>query len=218
MRAGSTRAVGASRRAARSCTRAPAPRRSAGTTRRRDGHQPGARPQRADRRQVRRARLAARAGDDQHVAEVALVRVGGARPARARASAPRVSSSTRGPSTSSMHLRRNADVGDDDVAGPRLGRRQHQRQLRRAERHGERGLRCDSPIGSWRVGRQAARQIDRDDGNPRRVHVGDDRLEQSRRAARSARCRRSRRRSGRSRRDLREVQLPLPARRPPRRP
>ena len=44
--------------------------------RRRDGDEAGARPQRADRRQVRRAGLAARAGDDQHAAVVALVAVG----------------------------------------------------------------------------------------------------------------------------------------------
>ena len=52
-----------------------------------------------------------------------------------------------------------------------------------------------SPISSWRVGRHARRQVDRDDRQARRVHVGDDRLEHALAAASSARCRRSRRRS-----------------------
>ena len=47
--------------------------------RRRDGDEAGARPQRADRREMRGAGLAARAGDDQHAAVVALVAVGRAR-------------------------------------------------------------------------------------------------------------------------------------------
>jgi hypothetical protein len=45
------------------------------------------------------------------------------------------------------HLAGNADVGDDDVAGARLGRRQHQRQLRRASVT-VRPASIDGPIGS----------------------------------------------------------------------
>ena len=56
-------------------------------SRRRDGHQPGARPQRAERRQVRGAGPADRAGDDQHAAEISLVRLRRRAPAPARASA-----------------------------------------------------------------------------------------------------------------------------------
>ena len=62
-------------------------------SRRRDRHQPGARPQRAERRQMGRAGLPHRARDDQHAAEVPLVRLGrrgpGGCPASARASAVR---------------------------------------------------------------------------------------------------------------------------------
>ena len=60
------------------------------------------------------------------------------------------------------HLDRNADVGDDDVAGARFGRRQHERKLGRAERDGGIGFdRCADGLGG--VSRQAGWQIDRDD-------------------------------------------------------
>ena len=63
-----------SRRAPRSCTRAPSPRRRARHDRGRgDRHQPGARPQRADAARCAAPVLPTRAGDDQHAAVVALV-------------------------------------------------------------------------------------------------------------------------------------------------
>ena len=110
--------------------------------------------------------------------------VSGARGVTSARIAIRVSSSTRGPSSASKTTRRDADVGDDDVAGARFGRRQHERQLRRAERDGERPPRSTSPIGSWRVGGQARRQVDRHDRDAGRVDVGDHGLDQARRAAR----------------------------------
>ena len=74
-----------------------------------------------------------------------------------------------------MHLRRNADVGDDDVARLRLAWRQHERKLRRRQRHRHRGANALADrLGV--IGRQAARQIDGDDRNARGVDVGGDRF------------------------------------------
>ena len=113
------------------------------------------------RGQMRGAGLAARSGDDQDAAEVALVRVGGARLDRAS----RICSVRQ-----QLDPRAVEAVDDacgmpmsaiDEVAREGLRRRQHQRQLRRAERHRHRRVDRRSPITSRRVGRQPARQIDR---------------------------------------------------------
>ena len=67
----------------------------------------------------------------------------------------------RGPSIAIEHVVGDADVGDDDVARLHLGRRQHERQLGRAERDRHR---CLDGIANEvrRVGRHARRQIDGD--------------------------------------------------------
>ena len=103
--------------------------------RRRDRDEPGARPKRADGRQVRGARLAARAGDDEHAAVVALVTVGHARRDELAHAAARQQRDAR-PLEALDDVRRNADVGDDDVAGARFAGREDQRQLGGAERDG----------------------------------------------------------------------------------
>ena len=90
-------------------------------------------------RQVRRAGLSARAGDDQHVAVVALVAV--RRPRRDQLAHRRSRQQLDARAVERLDdAGGNADVGDHDVAGPVLGRRQHERQLRRAERDGQRRL------------------------------------------------------------------------------
>ena len=100
--------------------------------------------------------LSERAGDDQHAAVVALVAVG-----RARG----VTSSRIALARQQLDARaverlddrgRDADVGDDDVAGARLGRRQDERQLRRRER--DRHARLD------RVAIGSCESADRPDG------------------------------------------------------
>ncbi len=70
---------------------------------------------------------------------------------------------------------RDADVRDDQRAGQRLTRRQHERQLRRGERHRHRRVH-GRPDRLRRVRRQPARQVDRHDRRRRRVQVVDDRL------------------------------------------
>ena len=77
------------------------------------------------------------------------------------------------------HFVRDADIRDYDVAGAHLRRRQHQRKFRRRQRDGERGVdgRADR---IRRVGRQAGGQVDRHHRDVGRVHVGNDRLDQSR--------------------------------------
>ena len=116
---------------------------------------------RADGRQVRRPRLAARSGDDEHAAEIALVALGRARRHELAHRAPRQQVDARAVEALE-HLGGNADVGDDDVAGARFGRRKHERKLGRAERDGGIGFdRFADRIGG--VGREAGRQIDRDD-------------------------------------------------------
>ena len=71
---------------------APSPPHRLARPRRGDGDEPRARLERAHRRQVRRAGLAGRAGHNQHMAVVALVRVGGARLDQRRDIGSRVSS------------------------------------------------------------------------------------------------------------------------------
>ncbi len=104
------------------------------------------------------------------------------------------------------HLVGDPDVRDDDVACLHLGRRQHQRQLRRAERNGDCGLdRVADQIR--RISRHAGRQVHGDDGNARAVDVCDDRLEHplERRLEAGAEDRVD---DQVARRDLREVQFP----------
>jgi hypothetical protein len=70
---------------------------------------------------------------------------------------------------------RNADVGNDDIAGVLFTGRKNERQLGRRERNRHR--RVDAVTDDVRgIGGQPARQIDRHDGDRRRVHIGDDRL------------------------------------------
>ena len=77
-----------------------------------------------------------------------------------------------------QHVRRDADIRNHHVAGVRLARRQHERQLGRRQRHRHRGV--DAVADQvWRVGGHAARQVDRDNRDPRRVDVGDDGLHHS---------------------------------------
>ena len=161
-------------------------------SRRRDRDEARARSQRAERRQVRGAASADRSGDDQHAAEVSFVRVGRARGSQLAHALARQQLEIR-----TIELvddrGRDADVGDHEVAGVGVGRRQDERQLRRRQRDGHRRL-DGLPVELVRVGRQAGRQIDRDDWNAEAVDVGDDGLEQSRERRREIRCRRSRRR------------------------
>ncbi len=69
-----------------------------------------------------------------------------------------------GPSMSSHDRQRDADVGDHQVAAVRVGRRQHEGDLRRGERHRHRRL-DGLPLDLVAVGRQPGRQVDRDDRN-----------------------------------------------------
>ena len=122
----------------------------------------------------RRAGLAARAGDHQHAAEVALVGVDGARLDEAAHAVAGEQLEAR-PVEPVDDAGRDADVGDDDLAGLLFRRRQHQRQLRRAERDGDR--RFDGVADQVRgVGRHARGQVDGDDRDAGAVEVGDDRL------------------------------------------
>ena len=180
---------------------------------------PGARPQRADGRQVRGAGLAARARR---------------RRARGR-SRPCARRRARGGTSGAHALARqqldarpverlddvggNADVGDDEVAGQQSSAGgSTSGSFGAAERDGERRLdaRADRPRACRPTGRSAGRRPR--PGCRMRVDVGDDRLEQARQRRLQARCRRARRRSASQPRDLRRVQLPLPARRRSRRP
>ena len=79
--------------------------------------------------------LPERAGDDQHAAEVALVRIGGARRHQLAHPLARQQLEVRALELVD-HRRRDADVGDHQVAGVRVGGRKHQRQssARRASR------------------------------------------------------------------------------------
>ena len=78
---------------------------------------------------MRRAGLAARSGDDQHVSVIALVAV---RCARRDELAHRAAGQQLDARALERldHLAGNTDVGNDDVAGAGFGGRQHQRQLR----------------------------------------------------------------------------------------
>ena len=73
---------------------------------------------------------------------------------------------------------RDADVGNDHLAGVGFARRQHEWQLRRGKRDRER--RVDAVADQMRrVCGQTAWQIDRHDRDLRRVHVSDDGLDHS---------------------------------------
>ena len=76
------------------------------------------------------------------------------------------------------HRRRDADVGDHEIAAVGVGGRQDQRNLRRRQRHRHRRL-DRLPVELVRVRRHAGRQIDGDDRHAEPVDVGDDRLEQA---------------------------------------
>ena len=68
--------------------------------------------------------------------------------------------------------RGNADVGNYEVTHAGFPWGQHQRELRRRQRDGQRRLNgfSDDFVG---VGRQAARQIDGDDGDTGPIEIGD---------------------------------------------
>ena len=102
---------------------------------------------------------------------------------------------------------RDADVGDDEIARVRIGRRKDERNLRRRQR--DRHRRVDGwSIERRRVGRHACRQIDRDDWSAEAVEIGDDGLEESR--ERSAKAGTEDRVDHElALRELAEVQLPL---------
>ena len=149
--------------------------------RRADRDQTRPRSKRRRRGQACRSGLPARAGDDQHAAVVALVRIGG----------PRLDERAHAVSGEPFHPRAgdgldhrtwDADFGDDQMACQRLSGGKHQRQLGRRERHGQAG-----PYGRSgnfvTIGRQAAGQVDRHDGRRRAVQVGDHGLDPARERA-----------------------------------
>ena len=139
--------------------------------RRRDGHEAGARAQGAHGGQMCGAGLAARAGNHEHAAVVALVAVGRSRRNQLAHRGAREQVDARAVEPLE-DVAGDADVGDDDVAGARFRGRQDERELRRGERDGQAGLdRVADRVA--RVGRQPRGQIDGDDRNARRVHVGD---------------------------------------------
>ena len=88
---------------------------------------------------MRGAGLPARAGDDCHPSEIALVRVRGARFHERTHLLGRQQLDVRSFEVID-DLRRNPDISDDDVAGMRLTRRQHERQFWRRQRHRHRGV------------------------------------------------------------------------------
>ena len=143
--------------------------------RRRHRDQAGARAQRADRRQVRGAGLAARAGDEQHAAVVALVGVGRARRDQL-AHRARVSSSTRGPSSSSM-TSPGMPMSAITMSPARVSAGGSTSDSFGAASVTVMPASIDGADRLVRVGRQAGRQIDGDDRNAGRVDVGDDGLE-----------------------------------------
>ena len=134
-----------------------------------------------DRRAPIAARCAApdaaeRSRDDEHAAEVPFVGVGGARRHQLAHALAREQLDVR-PADLVQHRERNPDVGDDEIAAVRVGRRQDERNLRGRERHRHR--RFDRlPCHLVRVGGHARRQIDRHDRHAKAVHVGDDGFEQ----------------------------------------
>jgi hypothetical protein len=91
-----------------------------------DRDQPRARSQRADRREVRRAGLAARSRDDEHAAVVPLVAVRRARRHELAHRRPREQFDARTVDAVD-NLAGNADVRNHDAPGVHFGRRQHQR-------------------------------------------------------------------------------------------
>jgi len=141
------------------------------------GDEARARAQRAHRRQMRRAGLAGRSGDDEHPAEVSFVRIGSTRWHQVPHSFAR-KQFEKGPLELVDDVIGNADVGDDHVAGVRFGRRQHQRQLGCAERHRDRGFdRCADLVGG--IGAHPRWQVDRHDRHAGLVDVGDDSLHEA---------------------------------------
>ena len=153
-------------------------------SRRGNRHEAGARSKRADRRQVRGAGPAERSGDDQHPAEVSLVRLGGARRndlahALARQQFEMLTLDL------VEQRQRNPDVGDDQIARVRVGWRKDERNLRRAER--DRHRRFDGrPLERRAVGGDAGRQIDRHDRDAEPVQIGHDGFEEARERAAEA--------------------------------
>ena len=102
---------------------------------------------------------------------------------------------------------RNADVCDHQVAGVRIGGRKDERNLRRSERYCHRRFDRRS-LDRGAVGREARRQIDRDDGDTEAVEVGDNRFEEA--GQRSAKAGAENRIDDEiAARELREVQLPF---------
>ena len=134
---------------------------------RRDRHEPRARAQGAAGGQHRRARLADRAGHDEHVAEVALV--GAARARRGNAAAASSSSSRKSDGAGRGQARcRDADVGDHQLA--RRGRTPAAARAPRFERREGDGdaSRCAAGQSHGAAVRRHARgQVHRDDGHAR---------------------------------------------------
>ena len=121
---------------------------------------------------MRGARLAPRPGDGEHVAVVAFVAIGRSRDNQLAHAGAREELDAR-TLDRFENVRRNADIGDDDIARTRLGGRQHQRQLRCRQRHGHAGFdRIADRIG--RIGGQSRRQIDGHNRNAGGVDIRDD--------------------------------------------
>ncbi len=146
--------------------------------RRRHGDQPRARPQRADRGQMRGAGLAERAGDDEDAAVVALVRVCIARRRAVCRIAARVNSSTRGPSTVSM-TSVGMPISAMTMSPARVSAGGSTSASFGAPSVIVVSASIESPIGSCESADRPGWQIDGDDRNARSVHVGDDGFEQS---------------------------------------
>ena len=156
---------------------------------------------------MRRAGPARRSGDDEHAAEVALVRVGGAR-------RHDLAHALAGQQLEMLPLelveerQRNPDVGDHQIARVGVGRRKHERNLRRRERHRHRRFDRRSPRAPrCRPTRPVGRSI-ATIGHAEAVEVGDDGLEKSRERAAEAGAE-DRVDDQLAIRELAEVQLPL---------
>ena len=141
-------------------------------SRRGDGDQAGARPHRRHRCQVRGAALAHRSRDDQDAPELALVRLRVARLEHRAHHAARDHLDV-GAVESLDDRFRDADVGDDQFTADALRRRQDVADLRRCQRHGDRGPNRLA-LHLVRVGQQAARDVHGDHREAAAVQVADD--------------------------------------------
>ena len=155
---------------------------------------------------MRGAGLTERSRHDQDTAEVPLVRIGGA--GRHDLAHPLARQDLDvGPLDLVQDRQRDPDVRDHEVSRVRVGGRQHERDLRRRERHGHRRFNRFS-LHLVAVGRKARREVDRDDRHAEAVQVRHDGLEQAAQLPLEPRAK-DRVHDQLALRDLAEVQLPL---------